>query len=129
MALFSPLVQILWGACPPPCPSPLSTPLDKFIYRTTVINKLKSYCDQWGLEVSIKSDQTSKTAIMIFNNADRQLNENYTFNYEDIDIPSVKTYTYLGIIFTLSGSLKNTQQVLIQKGLRLMSLLWNEKIY
>ena len=40
------------------------------------------------------------------------------FNYGDIDIPSVKTYTYLGIIFTLSGSLKNTQQVLRQKGLR-----------
>ena len=30
----------------------------------------------------------------------------------------MKTYTYLGIIFTLSGSLKNTQQVLRQKGLR-----------
>ena len=83
-----------------------------------MINKLKSYCDQWGLEVSIKSDQTSKTAIMIFNNAGRQLNESYTFNYGDIDIPSAKTYNYLGIIFTLSGSLKNTQQVLRQKGLR-----------
>ena len=40
------------------------------------------------------------------------------FNYGDIYIPSVNTYTYLGIIFTLSGSLKNTQQVLRQKGLR-----------
>ena len=58
-----------------------------------MINKLKSCCDQWGLEVSIKSDQTSMTAIMIFNNAGRQLNESYTFNNGDIDIPSVKTYT------------------------------------
>ena len=83
-----------------------------------MIDKLQTYCDQWGLEVSIKNDDTSKTAVMIFNTAGRQLKESYDFKYGETDIPSVKTYTYLGIIFTLSGSLKHTQHVLRQKGLR-----------
>ena len=83
-----------------------------------LIEKLKSYCDNWGLEVSISNDATSKTAIMIFNTAGRQLKESYQFNYGARAIPSTKSYTYLGIMFTLSGSLRQTQQILRQKGLR-----------
>ena len=46
-----------------------------------LIEKLQSYCENWGLEFSISNDSTSKTAIMIFNKSGRQLKANYHFKY------------------------------------------------
>ena len=60
-----------------------------------MIDRLQTCCDQWGLEVSIKNDDTSKTTVMIFNTAGRQLKESYQFKYGKTDILSVKTCTYL----------------------------------
>ena len=68
------------------------------------IEKLDSYCEIWGLEFSNSNDSTSKTAIMIFNKSGHQLKESYQFKYGAATIPSTKSYTYLGIVFTLSGS-------------------------
>ena len=83
-----------------------------------MLEKLRCYCDEWGLEVSISENSSSKTAIMIFNSGGRQLKESHQFNYGSTAIPSAKSYTYLGITFTLSGSLSQTQQLLRQKGIR-----------
>ena len=78
-----------------------------------MLNTLESYCLEWGLTVNI-----SKTAIMVFNRAGRILKESKNFTYGQISISSVREYTYLGITFTLTGSLKLAQVKLKQKAIR-----------
>jgi hypothetical protein len=78
-----------------------------------MINELESFCREWGLTVNIK-----KTAIMIFNKGGRQLKESFDFQYEAKNIPTARTYCYLGITFSLSGSFKIAQNLLRQKALR-----------
>ena len=74
---------------------------------------LHEYCLEWGLTVNM-----GKTATMVFNRSGRLLNESRSFVYGDVKIPSVREYCYLGITFTLNGSLNIAQQKLKQKGLR-----------
>ncbi|KAL5272263.1 hypothetical protein ACHWQZ_G000471 [Mnemiopsis leidyi] len=78
-----------------------------------MLNVLHSYCQEWGLSVNI-----SKTAVMLFNRTGRLLKESKDLFYGDTPVLSVREYTYLGITFTLSGSLKTAQAKLRQKGLR-----------
>ena len=78
-----------------------------------MLDVLHEYCTEWGLSVNI-----SKTAIMVFNRSGRLLNESSGFNYGDVKIAPVREYCYLGITFTLNGSLISAQQKLKQKGLR-----------
>ena len=78
-----------------------------------MIDLVLGYCLEWGLSVNI-----SKTAVMVFNRSGRLLKESYDFKYGDINITSTREYCYLGITFTLSGSLLTAQQKLRQKGLR-----------
>ena len=78
-----------------------------------MINELTCFCDEWGLSVNM-----TKTAVLIFNYSGRQLKESHEFLYGSTTIPSEKSYCYLGITFSLSGSLKVTQQSLRVKGLR-----------
>ena len=78
-----------------------------------MISELESFCREWGLTVN-----TKKTAIMIFNKSGRQLKESYGFQYMGATIPSAKTYCYLGITFSLSGSFKTALNLLRQKALR-----------
>ena len=78
-----------------------------------MLSVLYSYCQEWGLVVNI-----SKTAIMVFNRAGRILKESKTFAFGLTPIDSVREYTYLGMTFTLTGSLKVAQSKLRQKGLR-----------
>ena len=65
----------------------------------TLINRVYHFCEEWGLSVNI-----SKTAIMVFNKASRQLQESLQFKYGSTRIPSARTYCYLGIVFNLNGS-------------------------
>ena len=78
-----------------------------------MLNVLQSYCLDWGLTVNV-----SKTAVLVFNPTGRLLKESCTFKLGETSIPSAREYCYLGITFTLSGSMKNTQSKLRQKGLR-----------
>ena len=55
---------------------------------------------------------------MIFNKSGRQLKESYQFKYGATTIPSTKSYTHIGVVFTLFGSQQRTQQILRQKALR-----------
>ena len=75
--------------------------------------ELESFCSEWGLAVNIK-----KTAIMIFNKSGRLLKESYGFKYEDKEVPTTRTYCYLGITFSLTGSFKVAMSLLRQKALR-----------
>ena len=78
-----------------------------------MLDVLYSYCMEWGLTVNI-----SKTAVMVFNRAGRLLKESHTFSYGNTMVPSAREYTYLGIVFTLSGSPKRAQTALRQKAMR-----------
>ena len=78
-----------------------------------MLNVLHSYCLEWGLAVNV-----SKTAIMVFNPTGRLLKDSQHFTLGESIIPSAREYCYLGIKFTLSGSLKTAQATLRQKALR-----------
>ena len=85
-----------------------------------LINRVYDFCEKWGLSVNI-----SKTAIMVFNKSGRQLQESYSFQYGKIKIPSARTYCYLGIVFSLTGSYKAATDELRKKGLRAYFALKN----
>ena len=80
----------------------------------SMLDVLFEYCNDWGLTVN-----TSKTAIMVFNQAGRQLKESNTLKLGNTVIPSTREYCYLGVNFSLNGSLKMAhEEKLRQKGLR-----------
>ena len=54
----------------------------------------------------------------MFNKSGRQLKVSFGLNYGSTKIPSGKEYCYLGITFSLSGSLTKAQDELRKKGLR-----------
>ena len=78
-----------------------------------LLDILLSYCLEWGLSVNI-----SKTAVMVFSKSGRLLKESEIFTYGELRIPSVREYCYLGITFSLNGSLKRAQEKLRQKATR-----------
>ena len=69
-----------------------------------MLNTLHSYCMEWGLSVNI-----AKTAVKVFNRTGRLLNESNSFFYGETRISPAREYTYLAIVFTLSGSFKTAQ--------------------
>jgi exonuclease III len=78
-----------------------------------LIDRVHAYCEEWGLTVNL-----SKTAVMVFSNSGRQLQESYGFKFGSETIPSTKMYCYLGIVFSLTGSFTKAQDELRKKGLR-----------
>ena len=66
---------------------------------------LYSYCTSWGLSLNI-----SKTAVMIFNRSGRLLKEGNNFSYRTSQIAPARENTYLGIVFTLNGSLMSAHK-------------------
>ena len=80
------------------------TPLSHLLYADDLIlmstsmeglnkclEKLRSYCNTWQMEVNIKKSQ-----IIVFNSA-RRLLTGYNFFYGETKLELVKTYCYLGI--------------------------------
>ena len=78
-----------------------------------LINTVHQYCLNWGLTVNLE-----KTAVLVFNRSGRQLKISHGLAYGTETIPSAKEYCYLGITYTLSGSLAKAQDELKKKGLR-----------
>ena len=78
-----------------------------------MLDVLHSYCADWGLCVNM-----AKTAVMVFNRSGRLLNESRTFHYGETPIAPTREYTYLGVIFTLTGSLSKAQSNFRQRALR-----------
>ncbi len=70
-----------------------------------MLDVLYSYCTSWGLSLNI-----SKTAVMIFNRSERLLKEGNNFTYGTLPISPGREYTYLGIVFTLNGSLMSAHK-------------------
>ena len=78
-----------------------------------LINRVHSFCLEWGLTVNIK-----KTAVMVFNKTGKHLLESHTLNYGETRVPSARSYCYLGIVFSLSGSFAMATDELRKKGLK-----------
>ncbi|KAK3097853.1 hypothetical protein FSP39_013826 [Pinctada imbricata] len=75
------------------------------------LNKLHEYCKDWCLTVN-----TSKTKIMIFNKAGKLITRKFMFDNKPLEC--VKSYKYLGIHFSVSGSFALAQSELYNKALR-----------
>ena len=75
------------------------------------LDKLYNYCEVWGLQVNIK-----KTKPMIFNNTGRLDPIKFTCNKNIVE--NVKKYSYLGVVFSNSGSFTEAIKELYQKGLK-----------
>jgi hypothetical protein len=75
------------------------------------LNSLHKYCNSWGLSVNKK-----KTKIIVFNKAGRLLN--LKFQLGDEVLENVRSYKYLGILFTSSGTFSYAKTELYKKGLK-----------
>jgi predicted PolB exonuclease-like 3'-5' exonuclease len=75
------------------------------------LEKLHKYCEVWGLQVNIK-----KTKSMIFNNTGRLDPIKFTYNKNIVE--NVRKYSYLGVVFSNSGSFTKAKKELYQKGLK-----------
>ena len=78
-----------------------------------LLDCLNDYADRWELSVNI-----NKTNIMVFNTSSRILKCAYGFKLGDLEITPVRTYCYLGILFSLNGSFKHAIDTLRKKALR-----------
>ena len=78
-----------------------------------LIDRVYMFCLDWGLTVNI-----GKTAVMVFNKSGKLLLESHTFKYGDVSVPSARSYCYLGIVFSLSGSFALATDELRKKGLK-----------
>jgi hypothetical protein len=73
--------------------------------------KLSTYCEEWGLLVNVK-----KTKFMIFNNTGRLVPINLKYNNSEIE--NVRSYSYLGVTFSISGSFREAKHDLYKRGLK-----------
>ena len=78
-----------------------------------MLDHLFAFGLEWGLSVNIK-----KTAVLVFNKSGRLLKESTGFFYGDTRITSEREYCYLGLTFSLSGSMATSQKKLKQKAMR-----------
>lgn len=75
------------------------------------LNQLSKYCERRNLETN-----TSKSKAMIFNNRGRLKTDVLKFNNSIIE--NVRSYSYLGITFSVSGAFTEAKQNLYKKGLK-----------
>ena len=70
------------------------------------LDTLEQYCKRWKLTVN-----TSKTRVMIFQKGGR-LPSNLVFTYEEHQLEIVKSFKYLGVVFSTGGSFNETDIML-----------------
>ena len=71
-----------------------------YVGLNNCLTKLERFCNTWQFEVNIKKSQ-----IVIFNPSGRLLS-GYEFKYQKHPLKVVKSYCYLGVDLTTSGSFK-----------------------
>ena len=81
------------------------------------LDKLSDFCSTWQLELNF-----TKSQVIIFNTSGRLMN-GYTFKYQGKPLQTVKTYCYLGIDLTCSGSLRTGKTNIMEKARKAMSPL------
>ena len=88
-------------------------------------NKIANFCQDWSLEVNCK-----KTKVMFFSANGKQNKDEIT--YQGKTLEKVKSYKYLGILLTSSGSFTKAKEDLYQRGskasFKLMKLINSNKL-
>ena len=67
---------------------------------------LSDYCKRWKLTINV-----SKTKVLIFRNGG-MLPGDMSFNYNGTPLEIVKSFKYLGVVFTVGGSFSEAQTTL-----------------
>ena len=75
------------------------------------LNKLETYCEHWCLDINI-----NKTHSLVFNKSGKLLP--FTFHINGNSIENVKTYKYLGIVFSVSGTFSQAKTDLYNRVLK-----------
>ena len=70
------------------------------------LNMLNEYCKRWKLTINI-----AKTKILVFRKGGI-LPRNIPFTYNGAPLEIVKSFKYLGIVFTVGGSFSEAQNTL-----------------
>jgi hypothetical protein len=73
------------------------------------LNKLREYCEQWGLEVNV-----GKTKAMVFRESGR-VSTNDVFWYGNAKLEVVSHFKYLGMVFSSNGKFVKHVEVLATK--------------
>ncbi len=77
------------------------------------LDALYSYCQVWKLKVNV-----DKSKIVIFSKG--RMPNNMIFNYNDIPLDIVNEFTYLGVLFSRSGSFSKAKKANADKATRAM---------
>ena len=72
------------------------------------LDSLAEYCDLWKLKVNVQ-----KSKIMIFTKG--RLPQNIVFNYNNVVLEIVNEYTYLGVLFSRTGSFSKAKKAQAEK--------------
>ena len=83
-----------------------------------LLDKLKTYCDKWGIEVNI-----DKTVSMVFKKGNRV--ENVELYYNNVRLKNVRKFTYLGVRLTSNGIFLQTQKALSEQARKAMFSLFS----
>ena len=78
-----------------------------------ILDVLSKFCDAWGLQVNPK-----KTKILIFNKSGRLLKPSINLKIGNEIIETTKSYCYLGIVFTPSGTFTHAINELKKKAMK-----------
>lgn len=82
------------------------------------INQLKGYCTTWKLNLNVK-----KTKVIVF--SCRKYVSHPSFMFGDEEINMVDRYSYLGIMFTSDGKMREAVSTLHSKAMKGMFSLWS----
>ena len=77
------------------------------------MNKFFDYCKKWKLKINV-----NKTKVMIFGKG--KISDKLKFFIDNSEIEIVKTYKYLGVLFSRSGSFLATRKYLREQGTKSM---------
>ena len=77
------------------------------------INYFYDFCKKWRLKVNIE-----KSKVLVFSNG--RLPNNIKFNYNDKELKIVAHFSYLGIVFSKTGSFNIAKKELVNKGIKAM---------
>ena len=80
------------------------------------LNKFETYCEHWCLDINI-----NHTKSLVFNKSGKILP--FTFHINDNSIENVKTYKYLGIVFSALCTFSQAKTDLYNRGLKAFSSL------
>ena len=84
------------------------------------LKNLETYCNQWGLKVNAK-----KTKVMVFNKPYTQKVKNLFYSLDGDRIETTKSYCYLGVEVTNTGSFHLASNALYNKALRALFSLYS----